>query len=136
MNYLLDTNIISAFLKQPENVKKKLREVRQAGGQVFFSSISYFETQRGLLATQTQATRKMEVFEAFCQCYEMLGTDQVELLDEASIIYADLKNRGELLLDADILIAATARSHNLTLVTDDSHFERIEGLTVENWLKS
>ncbi|MEN8216294.1 MAG: PIN domain-containing protein [Pseudomonadota bacterium] len=46
-----------------------------------------------------------------------------------------MKLRGELLPDADIFIAAIARAHGLILVTNDSHFDRIEGLRIENWLK-
>jgi tRNA(fMet)-specific endonuclease VapC len=43
--------------------------------------------------------------------------------------------KGKLLPDADILIAAIAFTYNLILVTDDSHFDRIDGLKVENWLR-
>lgn len=39
--------------------------------------------------------------------------------------------------DADILIAATARVYEMGMVTDNTrHFDRIEGLKVENWLAS
>ena len=39
------------------------------------------------------------------------------------------------LVDTDILIAATALSRGLAVVTnDEDHFRRISGLDVENWL--
>jgi predicted nucleic acid-binding protein len=76
----------------------------------------------------------MEDFDEMRQDYEMLGTDSEAVLDKASEIYANLKRRGRLLPDADILIAAVAMTYNLTLVTADSHFDRIEDLKVENWL--
>ena len=38
--------------------------------------------------------------------------------------------------DFDILIAATAIKHGLTVVTDNlKHFSRIDGLTIENWIE-
>jgi tRNA(fMet)-specific endonuclease VapC len=46
----------------------------------------------------------------------------------------ELRRRGEPLEDADILIAATALTHDLILVTDnEQHFQRIAELKVENW---
>ena len=36
----------------------------------------------------------------------------------------------------DIWIAAIARVHNLVVVTNDDHFQYVEGLQVENWSKT
>jgi tRNA(fMet)-specific endonuclease VapC len=130
MDYLPDTNIITAWLKLNENVMKNVEAVACDGNKIFISSISYYETKRGLLSTF--ATTKMERFERLLQKYDMIGIDNV--LDEASEIYANLKRRGELLPDADIFIAI-AKAYDLILVTNDKHFERIEGLKQENWLK-
>jgi len=133
MDFLMDTNMVSAMLRQDKNVYKRVALVDFAKQTIFISTITYYETKRGLLATQ--ATRKMKDFDKICQKYEMLGTDSETVLDKASEIYANLKRRGELLPDADILIAAVALNYNLTLVTDDNHFNRIEGLKIENWLR-
>ncbi len=133
MAYLLDTCIISAMLKKNENVLEKVALVEFAREKIFFSTIAYYETKRGLLANK--ATRKMEKFDEIRQDYDMLGIDSEAVLDEASEIYANLKQRGELLPDADIFIAAIALTYHLTLITDDSHFDRIKGLNIENWLR-
>ena len=131
--YLLDTNIITAMVKQSSPVWKKVMAVVMAGDKIFISTISYYESKRGLLATQ--ATTKLQRFDQIRQDYEMVGIDNEPVLDTASEIYATLKNRGQPLPDADILIAAMAKTYGLTLVTDDSHFDRIEGLLVENWMR-
>jgi tRNA(fMet)-specific endonuclease VapC len=61
-------------------------------------------------------------------------TDDVIL--QAADIYADLYKRGELIADADILIAASALANSLGVVTNNErHFRRISGLHVENWSK-
>lgn len=59
-----------------------------------------------------------------------------EVVVKAAKIYAELHACGELIGDADILIAASALVHGLGVVTNnEDHFRRIKGLEVENWLK-
>ncbi len=44
-----------------------------------------------------------------------------------------LRRAGQIIGDMDLLIAATALQHNLTLLTNNRrHFERIEGLRIES----
>ena len=45
-----------------------------------------------------------------------------------------LEHTGQRVDQFDLLIGATAFHHKLTLVTSNlKHFERIEGLEIENW---
>lgn len=49
---------------------------------------------------------------------------------------SDLAARGELIGNNDLWIAAHAKSLGLTLVTNkEREFQRMEGLTIENWAK-
>lgn len=53
----------------------------------------------------------------------------VERLDNRTVeeycnLYCKLREAGALVPDADLLIAATAISQNMTLKTDDEHFSR------------
>ena len=51
-------------------------------------------------------------------------------------IKTSLEKQGNIVADMDLLIAATALTHNLILVTNNQkHFERINGLDIENWAK-
>ncbi len=43
------------------------------------------------------------------------------------------QQKGRLIPDNDIWIAAIAMQHNLILVTRDSHFDEIESLQIERW---
>jgi tRNA(fMet)-specific endonuclease VapC len=43
-------------------------------------------------------------------------------------LYNKLKKNGTPLPDADLLIAATAIAHNLTLETKDEHFQRLKSI--------
>ena len=46
----------------------------------------------------------------------------------------NLEHKGQRIDQFDLLIGATAIHHGMTLVTSNlKHFERIEGLNIENW---
>jgi tRNA(fMet)-specific endonuclease VapC len=132
MRYLLDTNIISAVLNRNKGAEKKLEETA-VDNSVCFSMITYYEIRRGLLAVGS--TRKMKHFNDLCEEISVILLDDLRIADQASQIFADLKKQGQPIQDADILIAGTALLYDMIVVTDDRHFQRIPGLTVENWLR-
>ncbi len=50
------------------------------------------------------------------------------------MLKASLKKTGMLLDDFDLIIASSAMTDNLTLVTNNTkHFSRIDGLKLTNW---
>ena len=100
---------------------------------MFISGITYYEVKRGLLAIN--ATRQLSEFNGLCRRFRVLLLDNIEILDRASEIHSDLRLRGTPIQDADILIAATAITQNLILVSADSDMLRIQNITVENWLE-
>lgn len=134
MGYLLDTNIVSASLKQNLQVALKITEMRRRGELIAISGMTYYEVQRGLL--RSNATKKLALFAQFCQDYPVLFLDDLRIFQKASEIHADLTNKGKIIQDADILIAATAIVHNLVLVSHDSDLTRVNDLQLENWLIS
>ncbi|WP_017295269.1 type II toxin-antitoxin system VapC family toxin [Geminocystis herdmanii] len=134
MGYLLDTNIVSYFLKQNQKLYLKIETMRRSGQFIAISGITYYEIQRGLL--KTNATKKLALFQIFCQDYPILFLDSLAIFEKASEIHADLTKRGQIIQDADILIASTAIINNLTLVSHDSDLTRVQDLSLENWLMS
>ncbi|MGB6295758.1 MAG: type II toxin-antitoxin system VapC family toxin [Rivularia sp. (in: cyanobacteria)] len=133
MSYLLDTNIVSYILKRRNlAVNRKLEEARRLGEEVFISCITYYEIKRGLLALN--ATRQLADFSSLFQIYPILYLDNQEILETACRIHADLKKKGTPIQDADYLIAATAITRGLVLVSNDSDIGRIEGIDLENWV--
>jgi tRNA(fMet)-specific endonuclease VapC len=51
-------------------------------------------------------------------------------------IHRDLKRRGRVLSQVDMMLAALARQMGLTLATSDHDFAALDDLTTENWIKS
>jgi tRNA(fMet)-specific endonuclease VapC len=133
VTYLLDTNIVSYILKRRKTtIESKLREVRRLGQNVFLSCITYYEVKRGLL--YANATRQLSEFDSFSSKYQILLLDNIEIIEKACEIHADLKIKGTPIQDVDVLIAATAITRGLILVSNDSDLQRVEGLNLENWL--
>lgn len=133
MTYILDTNIVSYILKRKNtSVEQKLREVRLLGQDVFISCITYYEIKRGLL--YANATTQLAEFETFCQNYPILFLDNIQIIEKACEIHANLKTKGKPIQDADVLIASTAITRGLILVTNDSDMSRVDGLILENWV--
>jgi tRNA(fMet)-specific endonuclease VapC len=129
---LLDTDILSAIMRQNPVVIPKARVYLAEHGQFILSVITRYEILRGLKAKG--AIRQAMVFDRFCARNSILALND-EIAVKAAEIYADLSQRGELIGDADILIAASAFVHGLGVVTNnEDHFRRIRDLQVENWL--
>jgi tRNA(fMet)-specific endonuclease VapC len=128
---LLDTDTLSAVMRESPPVVAKAREYLAEHGAFSFSIITRYEILRGLKAKS--ATAQLQAFDRLCARSQV-----VPLTDETIVrvadIYADLRRRGELVGDADILIGASALVRDLAIVTNnEDHFNRIPGLVVENW---
>lgn len=132
MTYILDTNIITAVLKDNERVKEKLMELTLKGEDILINAISYYEIKRWLL--RIKAAAQLKRFDRLCSEYGVVMLNNRNILEIASEIYADLSRRGKPIGDADILIASIALYNNSTLVTHDSDFDRVKKLTKEDWL--
>jgi predicted nucleic acid-binding protein len=61
------------------------------------------------------------------ESFTVLNLDN-NIIETYCKIYRKLKQEGNLLPDADLLIAATAIAHDLTLETKDAHFARLKSL--------
>jgi tRNA(fMet)-specific endonuclease VapC len=129
---LLDTDILSAVMRQHPTALARAQVYLAVHHRLTFSIITRYEILRGLHAKR--ATGQLAAFDRLCDVSTILPlTDGIVV--RAAIIYADLYQRGALIGDADILIAATGLEHGLTIVTNNQHhYQRISGLQIENWL--
>ena len=129
---LLDTDTLSEIMKgvNPQ-VQDHARRYLTAFRHFTFSIMTRYEILRGLKARR--ATRQIARFEQRCQHSQVLPLTD-DIIVHAAELYAMLYQQGQLISDADILIAATALQHNLVMVTENvNHFRRIPGLAIESW---
>jgi len=130
--HLLDTDTLSEVIKGRDPwVRQAARQYLEAHGSFTFSIITRYEILRGLKARG--AIRQVAAFDERCQRSTILPlSDDVAV--RAADLYADLYRNGRLISDADILIAATALVHGLTLITENAaHFHRISDLPLVSW---
>lgn len=129
--YLLDTNIISSLIRDPAG--PAARHVERVGHRLICTSVIVAAELRYGCARKGSAKLSAKVA-------SLLETIPVLPLDIPADkayggIRAELDAAGEPIGGNDLLIGAHAQALGLTLVTDNTReFERIRGLTVENWL--
>ena len=129
---LLDTDTLSEVLKQKDsNVVRHASNYLAQHQQFAISAMTRYEVLRGL--KDTNATRRMQDFEIFCQNAELYPiTDEV--LDRSADLWVEARKGGHPRYDADLIIAATALEHGRVLVTGNTpHFSWVPGLVIENW---
>ena len=131
MKYMLDTNIIIyAKNRRPETVFDRLRSM--SPDDLCISSITMAELEYGI-ANSSRPEQNRLALSLF-----LSGIGTVPFDDNAAREYGRIRKQlsdGGCLIGAnDLLIAAHARSLDLTLVTNNTgEFDRIIGLDVENW---
>ncbi len=78
-------------------------------------------------------TKQMNLLNEFLRFVNVIPISEV-IMDYAKI-RLQLKQIGKPVDNFDMLIAATAKHFDLTVVTDNvKHFENIQGLNIENWV--
>jgi tRNA(fMet)-specific endonuclease VapC len=131
MRYMLDTDTCSYIMKRSNGaVLERLQKV--AVRDVCISVITKAELMYGVELSPRRQQDEVAL-DAFLRHVEVL-----DFPDGASLHYAriraDLKVRGEMIGANDLLIAAHARSLDLTIVTNNTReFGRVRDLPVENW---
>jgi tRNA(fMet)-specific endonuclease VapC len=129
--YCLDTDILIEYFRGNNALKKRIETLKEEDS-VGFTWLTIYEFFKGIfISGKLQEETFLKGLATTCTFLET----SYEAARIGGEIYATLKKRGELINDADILIAGTVKAHHAVLVTNNAaHFSRIEGLQVENWL--
>jgi len=130
----LDTNIITAFLKNDLRVVQRVSDYLELFEKLTINIISYYEILRGLKDLGNE--EKLKWFECFIQENELVSIRK-DTVEKAAEIYVYLKKEGNLIEDADILMASTAIVEDLVLITNNiKHFKRVKDLRIDNWIEN
>lgn len=134
MQYFLDTNIISRLMRQDTQCLARRDELIADADMegMYIPLLAYYEIRRGLV--YANATSKQALFNSLLHKFPIVGIT-MRTCDIAAKVYAQLRQKGILIEDADIFIASSAMEAGATLVTSNAkHMQRIEGLVVEAWV--
>ncbi|MCL2171712.1 MAG: PIN domain-containing protein [Defluviitaleaceae bacterium] len=136
MTYALDTNTISYFLRGEGNVRHFFdKEILQAGNPYAIPAVVAYEINRWLFyRPNTDKISLGKEFNALFDNVRETAKMPLGVWEKAVEVYIELKNKGQIIGDADILIASYCIVNNFTLITRNiSDFERIGGLKIIDW---
>lgn len=132
MKYLLDTNAMTAWAKRDSHFITRLQTL--APSDLAISVLTEHELLYGIACNPQFRLRP--VLERLLEILPKLPLDSPTVA-KAALARADLRRRGLPIGPYDLLIAATALEHGLTMVTHNAReFERVPGLLVEDWQAS
>lgn len=137
MNYLLDTNACIALINgKPNAVRSRFAKALDAGAQVSVPAIAAFELWYGVAKSAHQQSNMQRVEAFFAGPVDLQSFDD-EDARIAGRIRAASEAAGKPIGAYDLLIAAQAIRHGLTLVTANvREFGRVAGLLWEDWAKT
>ena len=131
MKYMLDTNIcIYIIKKKPEIVIEHFR--KELVADIGISSITLSEMEYGVEKSQKKEQNRIALLQ-FVSPLEIISYDTMSAR-HYGVIRSALEKIGQPIGALDMLLAAHARSLDITRVTNNKKgFSRVPNLKIENW---
>lgn len=130
---LLDTNILSETIRPRPDARVIRTLLRQPPGTLYASELTRFELRRGAFLRDDPEPLWARIRELILPLVHWLPLDEATSL-RAGELSAWLRRQGREIGVVDTLLAGTAQARGLVMVTRNlRHFERIDGLKLENW---
>lgn len=125
--YLLDTSVIIAYLRGKKDI---VDTIDNLSSELTSSYVCLSELYEGIYRVKEKQEAEKAVLSFFQGLSEVYGIDS-EIARQFGLLRGSLKNKGEVIEDMDIFLAATCLAYNLTLVTlNTKHFKRVPGLDI------
>jgi tRNA(fMet)-specific endonuclease VapC len=130
--YVLDTNHVGAAINPVSRLRDRMIQEHRPGARFRTCVPVLCELDIGI-----QDSGKAESFRR--QLKILLKTMKLVPLESAiaqeyGLIFRELRSKGRVLSQIDILLAALVRGSDWTLLTADRDFQALPTLRVENWL--
>ncbi len=134
MGVLIDTSVLIKHERGRLDLEPHLRG--RGDEEFFLSVVTASELLHGVHRAQDMhtRTRRSAWVEAVLGRFPLLDVDLTTARAHARL-WAELSSTGRIIGPHDLWLAAACLSHGLSMVTANvREFERVPGLTVENWL--
>ena len=113
---IIDTDILSYYFKGDKKVVKSFQSYLLHFNLINISIITYYEIISGL--NYKDASKQLKDFNNFADENNIIPLTK-RSVEESAKIYSDLRKRGNIISDIDILIAGIAVENKLVLVSNN-----------------
>ena len=127
----LDTDILVALLKGAPDAVEKIKSIQEDGQPISTTIITAYELTKGAYLSSRADENLSKVNESISSM-NILDLS-FGATDEAARIYKELRDKGKMIGEFDVLIAAIVKFNEETLVTRDGHFKAVHGIKLMNW---
>ena len=125
MAYFVETSIIIDYLRGKQAAVDWLDGLE---GDLVSSYVCLAELYEGVYRVRNRVHAAQAVQQFFASLQQVHGVDAT-IAEEFGRLRADLKEKGKIIEDMDLFVAATCLTHDLTLLTNNKkHFARVPGL--------
>jgi tRNA(fMet)-specific endonuclease VapC len=129
--YLLDTNIISYWMRGDPSLVKKIKNYSPS--ELSLSTITLAEILYGIEKSPGKKKERRAKIYRICSQLEIRPFDE-PAAEKYGLIRARLEREGLIISERDLQIASIAMANRLCLVTHNTkEFNRIKDLSVEDW---
>jgi len=129
--YLLDTNIISYWMRGDQRLIERIKAT--SPGDLSLSAVTLAEIYYGIEKSPAKKMARRAKIEKVCSQLEIYPFDAAAAAKYGPI-RAMLEKKGTRISERDLQIASIAMAHRLCVVTHNTReFTRIEKLAVEDW---
>lgn len=130
--HLLDTSVYSQPLKRTPHAVALSRWNALGDSRLVVCTICEAEVLFGI--ERNAALRQAKLFQTVLQHRLQILPICSKIAQSYAKLRADCESKGRAVADMDLLIAAAAHAHSLTIATlNMRHFGMIDGLAVEDW---
>lgn len=129
--YLLDTNIVSYWMRGDRSLMDKIRSHRPSDFSL--STITLAEILYGIEKSPIKKKERRTKINRICSQLELHPFDE-PAAEKYALIRTRLERDGLIISERDLQIASVAMANRLCIVTHNTReFNRIKDLTVEDW---
>jgi tRNA(fMet)-specific endonuclease VapC len=130
--YLLDTNIISYWMRGDQVIIEKIKSCSPA--ELSFSTITLAEIYYGIEKSPVKRKERRNKIERIKSQLDIYPFNE-NAVGKYGVIRVQLEKQGQLISERDLQIASIAMANRLCVVTHNiKEFGRIAKLRVEDWV--